>query len=142
MKTELMNLFLFIGICLVVYLLFRNFNYNSQYSLIEGMTDASTTGESPTAVTPTGNGIAGNAPSYGAQIKAATIKLQDTFLISKYRSDYETVILNLDDLVDNLMLKTVLSIDINNPGDSVKKLAEMNQTKLALNNVMKYVDKQ
>ena len=142
MKTELMNLFLFIGICLVVYLLFRNFNYNSQYSLIEGMTDASTTGESPTAVSPTGNGIAGNAPSYGAQIKAATIKLQDTFLISKYRSDYETVILNLDDLVDNLMLKTVLSIDINNPGDSVKKLAEMNQTKLALNNVMKYVDKQ
>ena len=142
MKTELMNLFLFIGISLVVYLLFRNFNYNSQYSLIEGMTDASTTGESPTAVTPTGNGIAGNAPSYGAQIKAATIKLQDTVLISKYRSDYETAILNLDDLVDNLMLKTVLSIDINNPGDSVKKLAEMNQAKLALNNVMKYVDKQ
>jgi len=137
MKTELMNMFLFIGITLVVYLLFRNFNYNNQYSLIEGMTDAS-----GNAVTPTGNGIAGNAASYGAQIKAATIKLQDTFLISKYRSDYETVILNLDDLVDNLMLKTVLSIDTNNPGDSVKKLAEMSQAKLALNNVMKYVDKQ
>jgi hypothetical protein len=137
MKTELMNLFLFIGICLVVYLFFRNFNYNNQYSLIEGMTDAS-----GNVTTPTSNGIAGNAAAYGAQIKAATIKLQDTFLISKYRSDYETVILNLDDLVDNLMLKTVLSIDTNNPGDNVKKLAEMNQAKLALNNVMKYVDKQ
>ena len=137
MKTELMNLFLFIGICLVVYLLFRNFNYNNQYSLIEGMTDAS-----GNTVTPTSNGIAGNAAAYGAQIKAATIKLQDTFLISKYRSDYETVILNLDDLVDNLMLKTVLSIDKENPGDGVKKLAEMNQAKLALNNVMKFVDKQ
>lgn len=137
MKTELMNLFLFIGISLVVYLLFRNFNYNNQYSLIEGMTDAS-----GNAVTPTGNGIAGNAASYGAQIKAATIKLQDTFLISKYRTDYETVILNLDDLVDNLMLKTVLSIDTNNPGDGIKKIAEMNQAKLALNNVMKFVDKQ
>lgn len=137
MKTELMNLFLFIGISLVIYLLFRNFNYNTQYSLIEGMTDTS-----GNTITPTDNGIAGNAASYGAQIKAATIKLQDTFLISKYRSDYETVILNLDDLVDNLMLKTVLSIDINNPGDSVKKLADMNQAKLALNNVMKYVDKQ
>jgi len=137
MKTELMNLFLFIGISLVAYLLFRNFNYKNQYSLIEGMTDAS-----GNDITPTGNGIAGNAASYGAQIKAATIKLQDTFLISKYRSDYETVILNLDDLVDNLMLKTVLSIDINNPSDSVKKLADMNQAKLALNNVMKYVDKQ
>ncbi len=137
MKTELMNLFLFIGISLVIYLLFRNFNYNNQYSLIEGMTDAS-----GKVVTPTGNGIAGNSASYGAQIKAATIKLQDTFLISKYRSNYETVILNLDDLVDNLMLKTVLSIDSNNPGDGIKKLAEMNQAKVALNSVMKFVDKQ
>lgn len=137
MKTELMNLFLFIGISLFVYLLFRNFNYNTQYSLIEGMTDAS-----GNAVKPTGNGIAGNAASYGAQIKAATIKLQDTFLISKYRSDYETVILNLDDIVNNLMLKTVLSIDISNPVDDLKKLAEMNQAKVALNNVMKFVDKQ
>jgi len=142
MKTELMNLFLFIGISLFVYLLFRNFNYNTQYSLIEGMTDASTTGASPTSVTPAVDGIAGNAASYGAQIKAATIKLQDTFLISKYRSDYETVILNLDDIVNNLMLKTVLSIDISNPVDDLKKLAEMNQAKLALNNVMKFVDKQ
>ena len=137
MKTELMNMFLFIGISLVVYLLFRNFNYNNQYSLIEGMTDAS-----GTAASTSDNGIAGNAASYGAQIKAATIKLQDTVLISKYRSDYETAILNLDDLVDNLMLKTVLSIDTSNPADGLKKLAEMNQAKLALNNVMKFVDKQ
>jgi hypothetical protein len=137
MKTELMNLFLFIGISLVIYLLFRNFNYNNQYSLIEGMTD-----DSGTAATSTDNGIAGNAASYGAQIKAATIKLQDTVLISKYRSDYETAILNLDDLVDNLMLKTVLSIDSNNPADGLKKLSDMNQAKLALNNVMKFVDKQ
>jgi len=142
MKTELMNLFLFIGICLVVYLFFRNFNYNNQYSLIEGMTDASGNVTTPSGNGTTSNGIAGNAAAYGAQIKAATIKLQDTFLISKYRSDYETAILNLDDLVDNLMLKTVLSIDTNNPGDNVKKLAEMNQAKLALNSVMKFVDKQ
>ena len=137
MKTELMNLFLFIGISLVVYLLFRNFNYNNQYSLIEGMTD-----DSGTAATSTDNGIAGNAASYGAQIKAATIKLQDTVLISKYRSDYETAILNLDDLVDNLMLRTVLSIDTNNPAAGLKYLADMNQAKLALNSVMKFVYKQ
>ena len=137
MKTELMNMFLFIGISLVIYLLFRNFNYNNQYSLIEGMTD-----DSGTAAAPTGDGIAGNAASYGAQIKAATIKLQDTVLISKYRSDYETAILNLDDLVDNLMLRTVLSIDTNNPAADLKYLADMNQSKLALNNVMKFVDKQ
>jgi hypothetical protein len=133
MKKELMNLFLFIGICFVLYLLFRNFNF----STIEGMTDIS-----GNTVTPPPNGVAGNAASYGAIIKSENIKLQDTFLISKYRTDYETVILNLDDLLNNLMLKTALSIDKNNPDDSIKKLAEMNQAKLALNNVMKFVDKQ
>jgi hypothetical protein len=135
MKTELMNLFLIIGICLVVYLLFKNFNYNNQYRLIEGMTDAS-----GNTVTPTNNGIAGNAASYGAQIKAATIKLQDTFLISKYRSDYETVILNLDDFINNLMLKNALSFDKETPGDSLEKLVELQQAKAALNDVMKFID--
>jgi len=137
MKRELMNLFLFIGICLIVYLLFRNFNYNTQYSLIEGMTD-----NSGKSVESTSNGIAGNAASYSAQIKEATIKLQDTFLISKYRSDYETIILNLDDFINNLMLKSALSFDKENPGASLSKLIELQQAKVALNVVMKFVDSQ
>ena len=135
MKRELMNLFLFIGICLVLYFLFRNFNYNTQHSLIEGMTDAS-----GNVTAPAGNGIAGNAASYSAQIKAATIKLQDTFLIAKYRPDYETVILNLDDFMNNLMLKIVLSFDTENPRNSLSKLVELQQAKVALNSVMKFVD--
>ena len=139
MKTELMNMFLFIGISLVVYLLFRNFNYNNQHSLIEGMTDAS--GNAVTVNAPE-NGIAGNAVSYAATIKAATIKSQDTFLISKYRADYESAILNLDDLINNLMLKTALTINHENPGESVVKLGQMQQAKLALNSVMKFVDSQ
>ena len=130
---EIMNLFLFIGICFLIYILFRNFNYGYK----EGMTDAS-----GNTVTPPSNGIAGNAASYGATIKAANIKLQDTLLMSKYQSDYETVILNMDDLLNSLMLETTLSIDTSNPQQSIKTLAEMNQAKLALNNVMKYIDKQ
>jgi hypothetical protein len=87
-----------------------------------------------------GNGIAGNAATYGASIKAAAIKSQDTLLISKYRSDYETAILNLEDLINNLMLKTALSIDQNNPGPSLETLATMQQAKTALDSVMKFVD--
>lgn len=137
MKKELMNLFLFIGICSVLYWLFRNFHYN--FSNREGMTDAS--GNTVTSSSSgTANGIAGNAATYGATIKAASIKSQDTFLISKYRSDYETVILNLDDLINNLMLKTTLTIDPNNPGASLEKLGQMQQAKTALNSVMKFVD--
>ena len=134
MKKELMNLFLFIGICFVLYLLFRNLNFSG---IKEGMTDAS-----GNTVTAPPNGIAGNAAGYGATIKAANIKLQDTFLISKYRTDYETAILNLDDMLNSLMLRTALTVDEKNPADSIKKLGEMNQAKLALNNVMKFVDKQ
>jgi hypothetical protein len=134
MKSELMNLFLFIGICFVLYLFFKNFSFSG---IKEGMTDAS-----GNSVTPPPNGVAGNAASYGATIKAENIKLQDAFLITKYRTDYETAILNLDDLLNSLMLKTALSIDTKKPADGIKQLAEMNQAKSALNNVMKFVDKQ
>ncbi len=134
---ELYNLFLFIAICFVIYLVFRNFHYNPM--LIEGMTDAS--GNS-VAVTAPANGVAGNAASYSAALKAATIKMQDTLLISKYRSDYESSILNLDDLINNLMLNTALNVNQSNPGDAIEKLAKMQQAKVALNSVMKFVDSQ
>lgn len=134
---ELYNLFLFIAICFVIYLVFRNFHYNPM--LIEGMTDAS--GNSVT-VNASANGVAGNAASYAASLKAATIKMQDTFLISKYRPDYESAILNLDDLINNLMLKTALSVNQSNPTQAVESLAKMQQAKVALNSVMKFVDSQ
>ena len=134
---ELYNLLLFIAICFVVYLVFRSFNYNPM--IIEGMTDAS--GNSVSVSAPP-NGIAGNAAAYAAVLKSATIKSQDTFLISKYRSDYESAILNLDDLINNLMLKTALSVNQDNPGESVIKLGQMQQAKAALNSVMKFIDSQ
>lgn len=134
---EFYNLFLFIAIIFVVYFVFRSFNYNPM--LIEGMTDAS---GNTISVSAPSNGMAGNAASYAASIKAATIKSQDTFLISKYRADYESAILNLDDLLSNLMLKTALTINIDSPIEAVDKLAKMQQAKVALNSVMKFVDTQ
>jgi len=134
MKKELMNLFLFIGVSFLIFLLFRNFNFKT----MEGMTNKPDNSSSGSASSQ--NGIAGNAASYGASLKAVAIKTQDTLLITKYRNDYETAILNLDDLINNLMLKTALSVDTSNPDVSIKKLSEMNNAKLALNNVMKFVD--
>jgi hypothetical protein len=128
MKDELMYLFIFLGICCILYLLFRNLKFK------EGMTTTDASGNTQNT------GIAGNAAAYGAKIKAETIKLQDILLISKYRSDYETVILNLDDLINNLMLKTALSVDKDKPEEAVTKLSQMGQAKSALNSVMKFVD--
>ena len=135
MKKELMNLFIFVAICFVAYILFRNLNF--KFSTREGMTDAS----GNTTSSSTSSGVAGNAASYGATLKAATIKQQDMLLISKYRSDYETVILNLDDLVNNLMLTASLNVNPNNPYETLTKLSQLNQAKTALNNVMSFIDK-
>ena len=135
MNQELINLFLFIIICFVIYLLFRHFQYNS--SVKEGMTDAS-----GNTITPPPNGVAGNAANYGAVLKATNIKLLDTFLISKYRSEYETVILNFDDYINSSMLYTILTVDFTKPFTSIEKLNSLNQSKMALNNVMKFIDAQ
>jgi hypothetical protein len=132
---ELYNLFLFLFVIFLLILLFRNLNLGVK----EGMaTDSS---GNLTQNIYVDNGIAGNSASYGASLKAATIKLQDNFLISKYKNDYETIILNLDDLINNLMLKSVLTFKQDNIDVSIKNLIELNQAKQALNNVMKFVDK-
>jgi len=133
---EFYNLFLFIAICFVIFFIFSSFNYNP---LKEGMTDAS--GNSVVVNAPE-NGIAGNAASYAASLKALNIKSQDTFLISKYRADYESAILNLDDQINNLMLKTVLTVDQKNPLNSIYAISYMQQAKAGLNSVMKFVDSQ
>ena len=102
MKKELINLFMFLAICFVAYVLFRNLNLNLNFK--EGLDNNTSTTTTPsTTVT---SGIAGDAAAYAATIKAETVKLQDTFLITKYRKDYENVILNLDDYANALMLKT------------------------------------
>jgi len=137
MKKELMNLFIFVAICFIAYILFRNLNF--KFSTREGMTTSSSTTSSSSSST--SSGVAGNAASYGATLKAATIKQQDMLLISKYRSDYETVILNLDDLVNNLMLNASLNVNPNNPYETLTQLSQLNQAKSALNNVMTFIDK-
>lgn len=129
-KDFAMNLFILIVFCLFVYFIFSKIKM-TPYK--EGMTTNETTTDSA-------NGIAGNAATYGATIKEASIKLQDTFLISKYRTDYETTILNLDELINNLMLKTALTANKDKPDEFIKNLAAMNQAKAGLNSVMKFVD--
>jgi hypothetical protein len=135
MKKGILTLFFFIAICFIVFLLFRNINF--QEGLENNMTTSSSSNTSNVSVT---NGIAGSAQNYGADIKSETIRNQDILLISKYRHDYENVILSLDDLVNTMMLQTTLSVDKKNPMTALDKLVKLNSVKTALNSVMKYVD--
>lgn len=135
MKQDIFNLLLIIAICFAAYLIFRHFNLNTK----EGMTKNSANSPKSTTVS-TDNGIAGGASSYAANIKLTVVKIQDKLLISKYRTDYENVIINLDDLVNNLMLQTALTIDTTKPAESLVKIQELGQTKIALNGIMKFID--
>jgi hypothetical protein len=104
--------------------------------LVEGLTNPDTT----TIVT----GEAGSAANYASTLKNQVTQIQDTLLISKYRKDYETIILNMDDYINAMMLKTVLNLNISDNVEvnstTFKALNDLNGLKSALNNVMKYVD--
>jgi len=136
-KRDIYNIGLIFTIGFLAYLIFRNMNFQEGFDG-SGNTTPSTTPSTTTASS--SSGIAGGAANYSALIKSQTIKLQDTILISKYRADYENIIMNMDDLVNNLMLQTVLTIDQTNPKPKLANLVELNQSKNALNNVMKFID--
>ena len=126
----LYNVLIFISICILTYIVFRNVNFKEGLENNDSKTTSTTT-----------NGVAGGAAAYAANIKEKVIKIQDTTLISKYRADYENVVINMDDLVNNLMLQVTLNIDQSKPEARLAKLGQLNLAKAALNNVMKFIDK-
>ena len=127
---------IFLGMLFILFIIYIIFKFTKTVEGLETLTPTSS-GE---------GGVAGNADSYASTIKSNTIKQQDTFLISKYRKSYETVILNLDDLINNLMLQTTLNIDSNGKIDKVlesfKTLNTLSESKKSLNQVMQFVDSQ
>jgi hypothetical protein len=131
MDKQIFNFIFFLFFCFIVYLFVSN-------STVEGMT--TDTDASSNTVTTSSIGVAGNAQTYAANIKTAFIKNQDVLLVTKYRIDYENVVLNLDDFINSSMLLTALNIDLTNPESGLQTLVKLNEAKSALNNVMKYID--
>jgi hypothetical protein len=139
MEKHMFDLFMFGVILVVIYYVFSNLNINN---MREGLTnnDATTT-TTTTPIISTQDGIAGNAASYAANIKNMATISKDKLLISKYRSDYESTIMSYDDYVNSLMLEKLLD----GSSDQMKKLSDiatLNQSKIGLNAIMKYVDSQ
>jgi hypothetical protein len=139
MNKQILNALFILAICFVAYLLFRNLNINLKEGLTNNISTNSNTISNSNATT-SNNGIAGGAQNYAANIKSMTIKNQDMLLISKYRTDYENAILNLDDLINTMMAQTALSVNQSNPMASLEKLVQLNSARGALNSVMKFID--
>lgn len=107
-------------------------------AVVEGLTN-------PDSATPS-SGEAGTAASYAAGIKSQVVKLQDELLVAKYRKDYETAIINLDDYVGYLMIKQVLNMkvegDIQANITAINNLNSLKTAKDSLNATMTFLDKQ
>lgn len=82
-------------------------------------------------------------------IKALNTILEDRLLISKYKKEYENLIINLDDYLNNLLLQYILTLgnsvsSVTNSVDFEKQLRTIDlikSTKESLNETMKYLDK-
>ena len=110
-----------------------NLHLNMQRSIFEGLTNNGETG------------IGGSAATYATAISQQMTSLQDSLLIKKYKTDYENVILNLDEYIGLAMLQTTLLInskDITTPENIalLTNLNTLNAAKQSLNNVMTVVD--
>jgi hypothetical protein len=117
--------------------------FKLQATVLEGLTNESDSSDSSLS---SSNGEAGTAASYAATIKAQIVKLQDELLISKYRKDYETVIINLDDYIGYLMIKQVLNMKVSDNLQanmiSINILNNLKSAKDSLNSTMTFLDKQ
>ncbi len=148
METDLFKL---VGIVIVsfyiIYLVIGIFK--AQSDLLEGFTGDSAidskkaTTSSSTSTTSGSLGIAGSAQSYAEEVKANYVKLQDELLVPKYRKEYENIIINMDDYLNAKMMEQILSIKMgsNSETESFKNLATLFSAKGALNDAMKWVDK-
>ena len=125
----------------IIYIVVKSFQL--QASVVEGLTNADGT-TTPSSVPLSGE--AGTAASYAAAIKAKVVQLQDELLIAKYRSDYEQVIINMDDYVGYLMLQQILNMkldgDVKTNIEYINNLNILKSSKDSLNTAMTFLDKQ
>ncbi len=139
------DIFKIVGIIVVcffiIYMTMKMFQL--QTKVIEGLTNGNEI-VSTTAFSTSGE--AGNSTSYAESIKAQVVKLQDELLIAKYRKDYESVIINLDDYIGYLMIKQTLNMRLNdNIKTNIELINNLNILKTAkesLNTTMTFLDKQ
>lgn len=86
-----------------------------------------------------------NIDSINATIQANIVKLDDELMLRKFKKQYETVIINLDDYINLLMMKQIINIKydsgIQTTIDYLENLNTLKTSKDSLNVAMKYLDK-
>ena len=127
-------------VVLVVFLLYLASNalklhLNLQRNIMEGLTNN------------VENGVGGSAATYATSIAQQATVLQDSLLIKKYKTDYENVVINLEEYLGLAMLQSALQFSPTG-GMSPENLTiltnlnTLNNAKQTLNAVMTVIDQQ
>ncbi len=85
-------------------------------------------------------GVAVGAGKLATELQVKSVSLHDSLLITKYRKDYDNVIMNWENYIHNLMLETVLNADLQTPLVSMERLNTLNKSLESLASVQEYVD--
>ena len=136
-----MNDFFNVAALFIIFIIIAVLFFNIYNSQIEGMTNKKNNKTS--TITNTSRGI--NSTSFHEKLKEQHLNLKSDLNIPKHRSDYENILIEMNDYVDGLMLSELLNVDPNNINNSklintIQNITKMNQSKESLNKMMKYLD--
>jgi hypothetical protein len=130
-EKGLQILIIVVMVMLIVYLIKNIFNIEIAR---EGFTDNDGTSINTT-----------NIDTINAAIQANIVKLDDELMLRKFKKQYETVIINLDDYINLLMMKQIINIKydsgIQTTIDYLENLNTLKTSKDSLNVAMKHLDK-
>jgi hypothetical protein len=105
--------------------------------------DSAKSGSSSFGSSSSSSNLAGGAADYASKINKAVSALKDAMNVPKYRSDYENVILQLDDLIGLSTLQTIMSIDPTNSSSvntAITQLSNFGQARNSLDMLMRFTD--
>ena len=136
-----MNDFFNVAALFIIFIIIIIIFYNIYNTQIEGMTNKKN--KKISTISNTSRGI--NSNKFHEKLKEQHLSLKSDLNIPKHRSDYENILIEMNDYVDGLMLSKLLDIDPNNITnsnliDTVQSITKMNQSKESLNKMMKYLD--
>lgn len=124
-QQQWMNLFLFFAILLGAFFLYK---YLQKNNYIEGME------------TQTANGMAAGSEQLDQKLQQSIQKSKDELNIEKYQTQYENIVLHMDDWTSLFMLKSILMAK--SPEQALPMLAFGSLARNGLNNILKFSDKQ
>ena len=138
MQTILKISLLFIAVMLVLYLVFTYLDLEAVY--VNDILNNSTLGVEGFTGTPS------NAPKLAADIETLTNKIEDSLQVTKYRKDYEKLLVKTDELFELLKLdalaemKNVKMDDDKRIVETAEKIHLFEEARKSLESAMTYID--